>query len=51
MTIPILTSAGCWRVMKLGQQPAACPALVMHGNRDFLLGKRFCRDSGAQLMD
>jgi len=23
---------------------------VMHGNRDFLLGRRFCRDTGAQLL-
>ncbi|HEY6643573.1 UDP-2,3-diacylglucosamine diphosphatase [Povalibacter sp.] len=27
------------------------PCHVMHGNRDFLLGKRFCADSGAQLID
>ncbi len=27
------------------------PCFVMHGNRDFLLGKRFCADSGAQLID
>ena len=26
------------------------PCYVMHGNRDFLLGKRFCRDTGAQLL-
>jgi UDP-2,3-diacylglucosamine hydrolase len=24
---------------------------VMHGNRDFLLGKRFCKESGAMLLD
>jgi UDP-2,3-diacylglucosamine hydrolase len=24
---------------------------VMHGNRDFMLGKRFCRDTGATLID
>jgi UDP-2,3-diacylglucosamine hydrolase len=24
---------------------------VMHGNRDFLLGKRFCKDTGATLID
>jgi UDP-2,3-diacylglucosamine hydrolase len=24
---------------------------VMHGNRDFMLGKRFCADTGAQLID
>lgn len=27
------------------------PCYVMHGNRDFLLGARFCADSGAQLID
>jgi UDP-2,3-diacylglucosamine hydrolase len=27
------------------------PCYVMHGNRDFLLGKRFCRDTGARLLD
>jgi len=27
------------------------PCFVMHGNRDFLLGKRFCADSGAHLID
>lgn len=26
------------------------PCFVMHGNRDFLLGPRFCRDSGARLL-
>ena len=26
------------------------PCYVMHGNRDFLLGKRFCADTGAQLL-
>jgi UDP-2,3-diacylglucosamine hydrolase len=26
------------------------PCFVMHGNRDFLLSARFCRDSGAQLL-
>lgn len=26
------------------------PCFVMHGNRDFLLGKRFCSTSGAQLL-
>jgi UDP-2,3-diacylglucosamine hydrolase len=26
------------------------PCYVMHGNRDFLLGKRFCRDTGARLL-
>ncbi len=29
---------------------AGVPCFVMHGNRDFLLGERFCRDSGAQLL-
>lgn len=24
---------------------------VMHGNRDFLIGERFCRETGAQLLD
>jgi UDP-2,3-diacylglucosamine hydrolase len=27
------------------------PCYVMHGNRDFLLGKRFCAESGAHLID
>lgn len=27
------------------------PCYVMHGNRDFLLGRRFCRDTGAHLLD
>jgi UDP-2,3-diacylglucosamine hydrolase len=27
------------------------PCRVMHGNRDFLLGERFCRDTGARLLD
>ncbi len=27
------------------------PCCVMHGNRDFLLGERFCRDTGARLLD
>jgi UDP-2,3-diacylglucosamine hydrolase len=26
------------------------PCYVMHGNRDFLLGKRFCRNTGARLL-
>ncbi|HEY5809132.1 MAG TPA: UDP-2,3-diacylglucosamine diphosphatase [Povalibacter sp.] len=26
------------------------PCYVMHGNRDFLLGRRFCKDTGAQLL-
>ena len=26
------------------------PCYVMHGNRDFLLGRRFCADTGAQLL-
>jgi len=27
------------------------PCYVMHGNRDFLLGERFCRDTGCKLID
>ncbi|HKE43781.1 MAG TPA: UDP-2,3-diacylglucosamine diphosphatase [Steroidobacteraceae bacterium] len=27
------------------------PCYVMHGNRDFLLGERFCADSGCQLLE
>lgn len=27
------------------------PVYVMHGNRDFLLGERFCEDTGAALID
>ncbi len=30
---------------------AGVPCYVMHGNRDFLLGSRFCADSGANLID
>ncbi len=27
------------------------PLYIMHGNRDFLLGQAFCRETGAQLID
>lgn len=27
------------------------PCFVMHGNRDFMLGERFCRDTGCRLID
>jgi UDP-2,3-diacylglucosamine hydrolase len=27
------------------------PCFVMHGNRDFLIGERFCRETGAKLVD
>jgi UDP-2,3-diacylglucosamine hydrolase len=27
------------------------PVFFMHGNRDFLIGERFCRDTGVQLLD
>ena len=27
------------------------PCYVMHGNRDFLLGSRFCKNTGARLLD
>jgi UDP-2,3-diacylglucosamine hydrolase len=27
------------------------PCFVMHGNRDFLIGARFCRETGATLLD
>ena len=30
---------------------ARVPIFVMHGNRDFLIGERFCRDTGATLLD
>lgn len=30
---------------------AGVKCFVMHGNRDFLLGKRFCRDTGSELID
>lgn len=30
---------------------AGVPCYVMHGNRDFLIGERFCRESGARLLD
>ena len=29
---------------------AGVPCFVMHGNRDFLIGERFCRESGATLL-
>ncbi len=30
---------------------AGVPCFVMHGNRDFLIGERFCRETGATLLD
>ncbi|HZF25442.1 MAG TPA: UDP-2,3-diacylglucosamine diphosphatase [Steroidobacteraceae bacterium] len=30
---------------------AGVPCYVMHGNRDFLLGERFCTDSGCRLLE
>ncbi len=30
---------------------AGVPCHVMHGNRDFMLGERFCRDTGCALID
>jgi UDP-2,3-diacylglucosamine hydrolase len=30
---------------------AGVACFVMHGNRDFLMGKRFCAETGAQLID
>ncbi|HQR49199.1 MAG TPA: UDP-2,3-diacylglucosamine diphosphatase [Steroidobacteraceae bacterium] len=30
---------------------AGVPCYVMHGNRDFLIGRRFCRETGAVLLD
>ncbi len=41
------------RVLAAMKQVSAggVPCYVMHGNRDFLLGKRFCADSGAKLID
>lgn len=30
---------------------AGVPCFVMHGNRDFLIGGRFCRESGATLLE
>lgn len=30
---------------------AGVPCFVMHGNRDFLIGERFCRESGATLLE
>ena len=30
---------------------AGVPCYVMHGNRDFLLGKQFCQTTGAQLLE
>jgi UDP-2,3-diacylglucosamine hydrolase len=33
-----------------GLVDAGVPVFVMHGNRDFLIGERFCRDTGATLL-
>jgi UDP-2,3-diacylglucosamine hydrolase len=30
---------------------AGVPCFLMHGNRDFLIGERFCRETGAVLLD
>ena len=30
---------------------AGVPCVVMHGNRDFLIGERFCRETGATLLE
>jgi UDP-2,3-diacylglucosamine hydrolase len=30
---------------------AGVPCYLMHGNRDFMLGERFCRDTGCTLLD
>ena len=30
---------------------AGVPCFVMHGNRDFLIGERFCRETGATLVE
>jgi len=30
---------------------AGVPCFVMHGNRDFLIGERFCRETGATLLE
>jgi UDP-2,3-diacylglucosamine hydrolase len=30
---------------------AGVPCFLMHGNRDFLIGERFCRETGAMLLD
>ena len=30
---------------------AACPVYLMHGNRDFLFGQQFARDTGCRLLD
>ncbi len=34
-----------------GLTDGGVPCFVMHGNRDFLLGERFCRETGARLLD
>jgi UDP-2,3-diacylglucosamine hydrolase len=34
-----------------GVVDSGVPVSVMHGNRDFMLGDRFCADTGATLMD
>ncbi|WP_017445036.1 UDP-2,3-diacylglucosamine diphosphatase [Gayadomonas joobiniege] len=32
-------------------QQSLCPVYFIHGNRDFLLGKRFAKETGVQLLD
>lgn len=34
-----------------GLVDAGVPCRVMHGNRDFLIGARFCRETGARLLE
>ncbi|MCZ6619686.1 MAG: UDP-2,3-diacylglucosamine diphosphatase [Gammaproteobacteria bacterium] len=35
----------------LGRAVQRCPVYVMHGNRDFLIGKRFADQTGVELID
>ncbi len=35
----------------LSRAARLCPLRIMHGNRDFLLGQRFARDVGGELID
>lgn len=35
----------------LSQAAHLCPLRIMHGNRDFLIGSRFAREVGAELID
>ena len=46
---PIPTSAASSAACAPLPQPA-CQTFLIHGNRDFLIGKRFCRETGIELL-